>query len=61
MVEIEVNKLISAPLDRVWSIVLDVDREPRYWQDLHSVYDISRNGNIIEREVTVGFRILKGS
>jgi uncharacterized protein YndB with AHSA1/START domain len=50
MVEINANKVISAPLHRVWSIVSDVDSEPRYWQDLHSVYNISRNDNVIERE-----------
>jgi hypothetical protein len=44
----------------VWSIVSDVDSEPRYWRDLYSIYNISRNGNVIEREVTVGFRNLKG-
>jgi carbon monoxide dehydrogenase subunit G len=60
MVEINASKEISAPLDRVWSIVSDVDSEPRYWRDLHAIYNISRNGNVIEREVTVGFRNLKG-
>lgn len=60
MTEINASKEISAPLDRVWSIVSDVDSEPRYWRDLHSVYNISRNGNVIEREVTVGFQNLKG-
>lgn len=60
MVEINASREIPASLDRVWSIVSDVDSEPRYWRDLHAVYNISRNGNVIEREVTVGFRNLKG-
>ena len=60
MTEINASKEIPAPLDRVWSIVSDVDSEPRYWRDLHAVYNISRTGNVIEREVTVGFRNLKG-
>jgi carbon monoxide dehydrogenase subunit G len=60
MTGINASKEISAPLDRVWSIVSDLDSEPRYWRDLHAVYNISRTGNVIEREVTVGFRNLKG-
>jgi uncharacterized protein YndB with AHSA1/START domain len=60
MVEINASREIFAPLDRVWNIVSDVDNEPRYWLDLHAVCDISRNGNVIEREVTVGDRNSKG-
>jgi hypothetical protein len=60
MVEINASREVPAPLNLVWDIVSDVDSEPRYWRDLHSVYNISRNGNVIEREVTVGFRNLRG-
>ena len=56
MTEINASREISAPLDKVWSTISDVDSEPRYWRDLHAIYNISRNGNVIEREVTVGFR-----
>ena len=38
----------------MWEIVADVDNEPRHWRGLNSVRNISRNGNTIEREVTVG-------
>jgi ribosome-associated toxin RatA of RatAB toxin-antitoxin module len=47
---------ISSPLDRVWNIVADVDNDPKYWPNLHTVDNISKDGNVIEREVTVGFR-----
>ena len=60
MIEINTSREVSAPIDRVWDIVSDVDGEPRYWRDLNAVYNISRNGNVIEREVTAGFRNLKG-
>jgi len=60
MVEINASQEVQAPLDLVWDIISDVDGEPRYWRDLHAVYNISRNGNVIEREVTVGFRNSKG-
>jgi uncharacterized protein YndB with AHSA1/START domain len=60
MVEINASREVPAPLDRVWNIVSDVDGEPRYWRDLHAVYNVRRDGNVIEREVTVGFRNSKG-
>jgi uncharacterized protein YndB with AHSA1/START domain len=60
MVEIKTSREIPASIDRVWNIVSDVDSEPRYWRDLHAVYNIRRNGNVIEREVTVGFKNSKG-
>jgi carbon monoxide dehydrogenase subunit G len=61
MVEIiNASREIFAPLDRVWKIISNVDGEPRYWRDLTGVYNISKNRNVIEREVTVGLRDLKG-
>lgn len=60
MVENNASCEMPAPLVRVWDVVSDVDSEPRYWRDLHSIYNISMNGNVIERKVTVGFRNLKG-
>jgi carbon monoxide dehydrogenase subunit G len=51
---------VPAPLDRVWDIVADVDNEPRYYPGLNTVKNISRSGNVIEREVTVGFRDSRG-
>jgi hypothetical protein len=61
MVEIiNASKEISAPLDPVWDIISNVDdEEPRYWQGLNAVYNASKKGNIVEREVTGGLRDLK--
>jgi ribosome-associated toxin RatA of RatAB toxin-antitoxin module len=47
---------LSAPLDRVWDIVADVDNDPKYWPNIHTVNNISKDGNVMVREVTVGFR-----
>jgi hypothetical protein len=61
MVEIiNASKEFSAPLDRVWDIISNMDDEPRYWQGLNAVYNVSKKGNVIEREVTGGLRDLKG-
>ena len=59
MVSINLSREVHAGLDRVWSIVADVDNEPYFWQGLNTVKNISKNGSTIEREVTVGFRSSK--
>ncbi|AIF84204.1 oligoketide cyclase/lipid transport protein [Candidatus Nitrososphaera evergladensis SR1] len=56
MTTINASRKVQAPLDRVWEIIADVDSEPKYYPGLNSVRNISTNGNVIEREVTVGFR-----
>lgn len=53
---IEASRDISAPLEKVWATVSDVDSEPKYYSGLNSVSNIRKDGNIVEREVTVGFR-----
>lgn len=60
MVKINASRGISAPLDRVWDIISNTDGEPRYWLGLNDVYNVSKKGNVIEREVAVGLRGLKG-
>jgi ribosome-associated toxin RatA of RatAB toxin-antitoxin module len=56
MVTINLSREVHAELDLVWSIVADVDNVPYFWPGLNTVNNISKNGNTIEREVTVGFR-----
>jgi ribosome-associated toxin RatA of RatAB toxin-antitoxin module len=56
MVTINASREMSAPLDRVWDIVADVDNEPQYWHGTKTVKNISRSGNTIEREVTIAFK-----
>lgn len=56
MVTLNASQEVSAPLDRVWEVVADMDNEPKYWHGTKAVKNISRNGNVIEREVTIAFR-----
>jgi ribosome-associated toxin RatA of RatAB toxin-antitoxin module len=56
MVAINASREVSAPVDKVWDIVSDVDNEPKYWHGTKTVKNISRNGNTIEREVTISFK-----
>jgi ribosome-associated toxin RatA of RatAB toxin-antitoxin module len=60
MAKISKNRLASATLDRVWEVVSDVDNEPKYFDGLRSIKNISKSGNVIEREVVVGFRKSEG-
>lgn len=52
---------IDAPLDKVWSIVSDVDRDPDYWSGLSSIRNTRKEENLVEREVVVGFLGSKGT
>jgi ribosome-associated toxin RatA of RatAB toxin-antitoxin module len=56
MVTINASLEVSAPADRIWNIVADIDNEPQYWQGTKTVKNISKAGNKIEREVTIAFR-----
>jgi ribosome-associated toxin RatA of RatAB toxin-antitoxin module len=49
------SRKMRASLDRLWEIVSDVDNEPKYYDGLNSVKNLSRIGNVIEREVVVGY------
>ncbi len=56
MVVINASRQLSAPVEKAWEIIGDVDNEPAYWHGTKSVRNISRNGNVIERDVTIAFR-----
>jgi carbon monoxide dehydrogenase subunit G len=56
MVTIHASRELAAPLDKVWEIVADVDREPEFWHGTKSIKNIKKIGKIIEREVIISFR-----
>src|SRR3989338_10302216 len=56
MAEIEVSVEISAPIDKVWDFVSDIDNEPKYWKGTKQVRNISKEGNTVRREVTIAFK-----
>lgn len=56
MAEIEVSVEISAPIDKVWNIVSDIDNEPKFWKGTKEVKNISKNENTVNREITIAFR-----
>ena len=56
MAVIQVEVEIDAPIDKVWTVVSDIDNEPKFWKGTKEVKNISKEGNTINREVTIAFR-----
>ena len=56
MVLIHASRDIPASLDSVWNVIADIDREPEFWHGTKSIKNISKQGNIVEREVVLAFR-----
>ena len=56
MANIEASVVINAPVDKVWEIVSDLDNEPKFWKGTKEVRNISKNENVVEREITIAFK-----
>lgn len=56
MAEIIVSVEIGAQIDKVWDIISDIDNEPKFWKGTKEIRNISKNGNIVNREITIAFR-----
>jgi len=56
MAKIEASVDISAPIEKVWDIVSDLDNEPKFWKGTKEVRNITKKDNFIKREVTIAFR-----
>ena len=47
---------INAPIEKVWSIISDLDNEPKFWKGTKESRTISKDGNVIIREIIIAFR-----
>jgi carbon monoxide dehydrogenase subunit G len=56
VIAIQVSRELAAPLDKVWEIIADVDREPEFWYGTKSIKNTKKTEKIIEREVVISFR-----
>ena len=56
MAIIKVEVEINATVDKVWNVVSDIDNEPKFWKGTKEIQNISKEGNIINREITIAFR-----
>ncbi len=54
--ECKISTTINANKDKVWSIISDLDNEPKYWHGTKSVKNLSVNDNEIVREVIIAFK-----
>ena len=56
MTVIQASVDIKASIDEVWAIVSDLDNEPKFWKGIKKIRNISKEGNLINREVIIAFR-----
>ena len=47
---------IQAPIEKIWNIISDLDNEPKFWKGTKEIKNISKEGNSINREITIAFR-----
>ena len=47
---------INASVDTVWNIISDLDSEPKFWKGTKETRIISRDSNVITREIVIAFR-----
>jgi len=47
---------INASVDTVWNIISDLDSEPKFWKGTKETRIVSRDGNVITREIVIAFR-----
>ena len=56
MATIDTSIEINASIDKVWDIISDLDAEPKFWKGTKETKIISRDGNLITREIVIAFR-----
>jgi carbon monoxide dehydrogenase subunit G len=56
MAVIESSIEVNAPAGKVWELVSDIDNEPKFWKGTLAVRNISKEGNVVNREITIAFR-----
>lgn len=56
MAEISTSIEINAPQEKVWDLISDIDNEPKFWKGTKEIHNISKEGNIVNREIVIAFR-----
>jgi carbon monoxide dehydrogenase subunit G len=56
VVQIQASTEINAPLEKIWNIISDLDSEPKFWKGTKEIQNISKEGNVVNREVTIAFK-----
>ncbi|MCH2403072.1 MAG: SRPBCC family protein [Candidatus Nitrosopelagicus sp.] len=47
---------INASIEKVWNIISDLDNEPKFWKGTKESRTISKDGNVVVREIIIAFR-----
>ena len=47
---------INASIEKVWNIISDLDNEPKFWKGTKESSTISKDGNVVVREIIIAFR-----
>jgi hypothetical protein len=53
METINASLIVPVPVDKVWSIVSDVDKDLQYWSIYKEIKNLNKTGSIIERNATL--------
>jgi carbon monoxide dehydrogenase subunit G len=53
VIQISKSQEVGAPVEKVWSIIADLDNEHRPWSVLRSVKILSKSKDTLEREVKI--------
>lgn len=56
MAEISTSIEINAPSEKVWDLISDIDNEPKFWKGTKEIHNISKEGNLVNREIIIAFR-----
>ncbi len=56
MAIIETSIQVNAPAEKVWELISDIDNEPKFWKGTLAVRNISKDGNVVNLEITNAFR-----
>ena len=56
MAIIVVQAKINSTVEKVWKVISDIDSEPRFWKGTKEVKTLSKEGDVIKREITIAFR-----
>ncbi|MBM3895358.1 MAG: SRPBCC family protein [Thaumarchaeota archaeon] len=56
MTVIQSSIRINASVDKVWSVVSDLDNEPKFWKGTKEIKNISKEENKVTREITIAFK-----
>ena len=56
MAIIVVQAEVNSTIEKVWEVISDIDNEPRFWKGTKEVKTLSKEGDIIKREIIIAFR-----